>query len=189
MKHGIFGVALAVVLAGVAGCDQVSDDGNGGSLGRPSGDGGDATGDLPGALVGSWFAGRGGTSAPYDPDTGTWGAPNGTGMTFVFRADGSYTQATQGSASNLGCTSAWIAFEEGTATAEGERLFLHPTRGHRQYTDTCAPGLDSDDPIDVEDQAFTWSVGPYSVDASLAGLTVQRESDGASAEFRKLGDR
>jgi hypothetical protein len=136
------------------------------------------------ALLGSWYAGRGGTSIPYDSQTGEFGAPSGDGLMFVFRADGSYTKATQSVVSNADCTTGFMAFEDGTASTDGDQLELHPTRGHLEYFG-CT-GSDTDKPIAVSDENLSWSLAPSSADGSQMALTLVSQSDGSSSEFRKV---
>ena len=133
---------------------------------------------LPGQLVGSWYAGSGYTTAPYDPTTGQWGTPSGKGLVYVLRADGTYTKAFQSYNSNGGCTNGFTSFESGVAQTNGTQLYLHPTSGHMKVSDSCAPGLNTDQPIAVSDELFDWQM-------TADGLYLQR-SDGASATFRAL---
>jgi hypothetical protein len=142
---------------------------------------GGAGSSMPAPLVGSWYAGRGGTSAPYDPVSGTFGTPNGSGLVYLFGGDGRYTKAFQSYASNGGCTSGYTAFEAGTVHLEGNSLVTTPSSGHLKYTDSCAPSLDSDTPTAPENlvvERFS-----YSVDGDQ--LVLQRD-DGASSQFARL---
>lgn len=152
----------------VAGC-QTASGGGGGSVDP--------------ALEGSWYAGRGGTTLPYDAQTGTFGAPTGDGMLFVFRSDGTYTKATQSIVSNPGCSTGYVAFEEGDATTQGSELRLHPSRGHLE-TVTCG-GATTDEPLDVKDETLDYAVGPFSQDPSIEALTLHDGANGTSAEFRQ----
>jgi hypothetical protein len=177
---------------GVGGGVGIADGGkeNGGAIGNGTVGGQPANavepaGSLDPALDGSWYAGRGGTSIAYDSETGQFGAPNGDGLMFVFRADGTYTKVAQSVVSNAGCSTGFMAFEEGTATTQSTQLLLHPTRGHLEYFG-CTAGSETDKPIAVSDEALTWSIAPYSLDPSMSGLTLVRVSDGSSSEFRRV---
>ena len=133
---------------------------------------------IPSRLVGSWYAGSGFTSVPYNPATGQWGRPSGKGLVYIFRADGSYTKAFQSYNSSGGCTNGFTAFEHGVMQANATQLYLHPTSGQMQVRDSCVSSLNEDKPISVSDELFTWEF-------TAEGLYLQR-SDGAASTFRPL---
>lgn len=134
---------------------------------------------LPALLAGTWYAGSGYTSAPYDPTTGAWGTPTGKGLVYTFAADGTYQKAFQSYASDGGCTTGFTAFENGSVQADETRLTLVPVSGHLKYTDNCAPSLDSDKPTtDLSAESFSWQ-------RTGTDLVLVR-SDGASSTFRAL---
>jgi hypothetical protein len=137
-----------------------------------------ADGTLPDVLQGSWYASSGYTSAPYDPATGTYGTPNGSALSYEFAADGSYRKTFQSYASNGGCSSGFTAFEVGVAAVSGNTLQTTPSSGHIQYSDSCAPSLDSDKPeTDLSSESFSWEI-------VADGLLLTR-SDGAASQFRR----
>jgi hypothetical protein len=137
-----------------------------------------AGGTLPDVLQGSWYASSGYTSAPYDPVTGTYGTPNGSALLYEFAADGSYRKTFQSYASNGGCSSGFTAFELGLAAVSGNTLQTTPSSGHIQYSDSCAPSLDSDKPeTDLSSESFSWEI-------VADGLLLTR-SDGAASQFRR----
>ena len=129
-------------------------------------------------LAGSWFAGAGGLSQPYDPDTGSVGTPNGQGLLYTWRVDGTYDKAFQSWESANGCTTGFTAFETGSFSSDGSSLATRPASGTVRYRDTCAPSLNSDKPADIGVEEFTMT---------LAGdqLTLVR-SDGVTGQFRRL---
>lgn len=160
--------------------------GCGGDFGDLAGPAGGEGGSTPEELLGSWYAGRGGTSSPYDPATGAFGRPNGQGLIYVFEAGGRYRKAFQSYASNGGCTNGFTAHEEGSLTAEAHTLQLRPTSGHLLTEDTCAPSLNSDEPLTgLGDESFTWELRPAELDAAQTELLLQR-SDGAASTFHRL---
>jgi len=161
------GVALVAV---VAGCDP------GDSTDDPAGGG-----ETPGALVGSWYAGRGGTTAPYDPVSGTFGRPSGSGLLYLFQPGGRYLKGFQSYESSGGCTTGFTVTEQGVIYATDSTLTTHPTSGRRVFEDTCAPSLDSDDPVtDLADETFTWEVSGDDPTAPVLSLV---RTDGAAATF------
>lgn len=188
------GIAAALLVAACSGAPA----GNGPDTGGAGGVGGAAAGSggggnvkpesasVPAELVGSWYAGSGYTSAPYDPATGAWGTPTGKGLVYLFRADGSYTKGFQSYVSNGGCTTGFSAFEEGFAEFAGQTLTTYPQTGHVQYKDSCAPSLDSDEPVaDLSAESFTWTLHPSEYDPTLIVLDLSR-SDGAMSTFMPL---
>ncbi len=146
-----------------------------GSNTLPSGGGGGA----PSELLGGWYAGAGGLSAPVDPDTGAVGQPNGSGLLYELRGDGTYTKAFQSFQSAGGCTTGFTITESGSYTFDLGTLVTTPSTGTKQYRDTCAPSLNSDGAEQGVVEQFS---------AQLLGdqLTLTR-SDGATAQFRRIG--
>lgn len=180
MNRGLMTLLAVGMLVGCVGTQRPSgsDDDATPDVGGGGGGGGGGQA-LPSELVGSWYAGRGGTSAPYDPATGSWGTPNGDGLVYLFEADGSYTKAFQSYASNGGCTTGFSAFEAGQVWMDDAMLTTHPTSGHLVFEDTCSPSLDSDEPLDsLQDETFTWEL-------RSAELWLQRV-DGPEATFQRL---
>jgi len=53
--------------------------GRGGTPQGPGTVGSGQPGAIPSGLVGSWYAGAGHTTAPFDPGTGSWGRPSAKG--------------------------------------------------------------------------------------------------------------
>lgn len=192
----VYCIGTALVVAACSGSDPVArpggaspSNGTGGESGATSSGGsggGAATASVPAEIVGSWYAGSGYTSAPYDPASGTWGTPTGKGLVYLFRADGTYTKGFQSYVSNYGCTTGFSAFEEGSLSATGHELATHPSKGHVQFKDTCAPSMDSDEPVaDLTDEAFVWTLRPSDLDSSLMVLDLRRD-DGAQSTFVPL---
>lgn len=141
---------------------------------------------IPKDLVGSWYAGSGYTSAPYNPSTNTWGTPTGKGLIYVFNQDGSYTKAFQSYVSNNGCTTGFTAFESGKVVVKDKTLVTTPDKGRMVYRDNCSPSLNSDKPTeDLKKEEFMWEFKPNEADPSVMSLQLTR-SDGAGSAFRRL---
>jgi hypothetical protein len=137
---------------------------------------GQQSGSIDGSLVGKWYTGRGGTTTGYDQTTGSY-MPAGEGLLFWFRADGTYTKAFQDTSPGA-CTMGYIAFEDGTASSNGNTIALHPTKGHTQYT-SCSGAADADQPFDVSDSSMSFVL-------SGGVLTLRDAQTGAQSDFRKL---
>lgn len=186
-------IALATVLSlavALSGCGDGSsgsggEDAPAGTAGDvPAGGGGNGS-PVPADLVGSWYTGSGYTSAPYNPVTGAWGTPTGKGLVYVFRADGSYTKAFQSYVTNPPCTNGFTAFESGTLQVTATSLTARPTSGRLVVTDTCAPSLDSDDPLTgLEDEYFSWELAPSDWDPAETVLILSTQT--AESSFRRL---
>lgn len=167
-------IVMALLVVGCVGGD--SED-------SPEGHGGGAT---PAELQGAWYAGRGGTTAPYDPSTGSWGMPSGSGLVYVFEPGGTYTKAFQSYESSGGCTTGFTAFESGVLVADDQVLTTRPSSGRLVYRATCAPDLDSDEPLtDLYDETFDWALVPGEYDPASTVLYLRR-TDGAEATFARL---
>ena len=138
-----------------------------------------ATPGLPGVIVGSWFAGAGNTTQPYDPTTQSYGTPSGSGMLFTFRADGTYSKAFRNQVSNGGCSTGFSAYEAGVAQVEGDKLSIIPMTGTLSYRDSCVPSLNSDRTnAALESETFTFS-------RSGDALRLVRD-DGAGSVFHAV---
>jgi hypothetical protein len=189
--HNAVGLVLGFVLSACTAHDAAHKDAPASGGGATNGDASansstpPSTDALDPSLVGNWYTGRGGTTFPYDSQTGAWGTPTGDGMVFMFRADGSYTKGVQSYVSTADCTTGWTATEDGTATSKGGDLSLHPTRGHMIFTASCSTSEDSEKDIAVQDETLTWALGPYAADPSMTGLTLTNAS-GASSQFRRV---
>lgn len=181
--RGLAALGAALLVAGCSGAPAGSGpDGAAGSGGTA----GSGVASVPAALVGSWYAGSGYTNTPYDPATGAWGKPSGSGLVYLFRANGSYTKGFQSYYSNGGCTTGFTAFEEGVLEASTSELDTHPTSGRVKYEDTCAPSLDSEEPAeDLSTESFAWTLRPSEYDPGLMVLDLVR-SDGAGSTFLPL---
>lgn len=138
---------------------------------------GKATGSVDSALVGQWYAGRGGTMIAYDESTGSFGAPSGTGMMFVFHADGTYQKAFQSIESGA-CTVGFVTVESGVATTASGEVRLHPSSG-TMHEISCSGSADNDHAITVSDESLA-----YALEAEDA-LRLTDTSTGAASEFRR----
>ena len=134
---------------------------------------------LPAAIVGSWFAGAGDTTQPYDPLTQSYGTPSGSGVLFTFRADGTYSKAFRNQVSNGGCSTGFSAYEAGVTQVEGNTLRIIPMTGTLSYRDSCVPSLNSDRAnAALESESFSFS-------RSGDALQLVRD-DGAGSVFHAV---
>jgi hypothetical protein len=159
---------------------------HGSGTGHHDGDSNDHSGHMPPELLGHWYAGAGGVSSPYDAATGSWATPSGQGLLYVFSADGSFTKGFQSFVSSGGCTTGYTAASFGRVLFQADRLTTRPERGTFLYRDTCAPSLNSDEPLDeLGDETFDWAIVPDEIDPSAPVLWLRR-IDGAEGLLRRL---
>jgi hypothetical protein len=142
-------------------------------------------GPLAPEVVGAWYAGAGGVSQPYDPRTGSWGTPDGMGLVYDLRADGTYTRAFQSYHSNGGCTNGFTVFEQGAYRADPGEIRTSPASGRMRVSDTCSPSLDSDRPLgagDLHPERMAWALVRDGAETRLR----LSGADGAASDFRRL---
>jgi hypothetical protein len=115
------------------------------------------------------------TFQPPAVSTGAWGMPNGKGLIFVFRPDGTYLKAFQSYVTTGGCTTGFTAFEAGFLQANETQLRLTPNRGQMSYRASCSPSLNSDKPItDLKIEEMTWSRDAADLVLASAAATPTR---------------
>lgn len=137
-------------------------------------------GATPNALVGTWFAGAGGTTVSVDPSTGVVGDSNAAGVTFAFGADGTYTKAFRGHSSAGGCGTTLHAYEVGTVAWEGETFTLQPASGTSWSENNCSPSLNQTHQLSAEQLdrgSYAWG---FDGDALLL-----QDAQGALASYRR----
>lgn len=115
-------------------------------------------GNLPAALVGTWFSGQLLNLTYYNRDTGVWGSAGGLGHMVVFAAGGNYTRVSHlelGGGST--CVSSVDVYNTGAARVEGEQLILTPSYV-RTRTVTCGSTTsDTEGPYNTT--TLPWRVG------------------------------
>ena len=112
-------------------------------------------------LVGDWWEGTLSTIQFYDPTSGTWAPPNGTGTFLQLRADGSFRTGGVLTVTTGACTSTLLVDEHGTYTATGAdagQLVLARQTGHSRATNTCTTQVYDRD-LEPETRTFAFSLG------------------------------
>lgn len=132
---------------------------------------------VPPELVGEWQARRGSGSSYYNPNSGSYGAPNGTIDSYKFFADGTYEHAMLMQNSLYNCTIRVFGRETGTTLVEGNRLTITPGPGTLEYTDNCRPNMNSKKATQMDQKKWHWQIGR---DEHGVKLCV-RDAEGASA--------
>jgi hypothetical protein len=143
-----------------------------------------ARGRIPGALVASWYAGSGFTTAPVNPTTGAVGPADGKGLMYTFHADGTYLKAFQSTVSNGGCTTQLSATESGRVVASASELVLTPKKGTISFRSSCAPSLSSDKPNDdLQKEVLGYR---FASDENGAVTLWLAAPSGAASAFRRV---
>jgi hypothetical protein len=132
---------------------------------------------VPAGLVGEWQARRGSGSSYYNPNTGSYGAPNGTIDSYKFFADGRYEHAILIQNSLYNCTIRIFGRETGVAVVDGNTLTITPGPGTWEYNDNCRPHLNSKKSTQMKGQRWQWQVGRDERGMKLCA----RDQEGASA--------
>jgi hypothetical protein len=135
---------------------------------------------VPAELVGSWYEGNPSTINYYDPYTGEWAPPNGSGFTYTFGADGTYTYSGLIQVSSYGCSTTLFGYYTGTVTFEGEVLTVYQNGGQTKYETNC--GTNSEEAAAPETTAYSWTLGPDEYGEQTLTLTWP---DGGVSQFRR----
>jgi len=132
---------------------------------------------VPAEIVGEWRATRGSGLSYYNPNSGSYGAPNATTDSYKFFADGRYEHSILMQNSLYNCTIRIFGHETGKTTVDGNSLTITPGPGTVEYTDTCRPAMNSKKANQMDQQKWQWQV---SSDEQGVKLCV-RDAAGASA--------
>ena len=132
---------------------------------------------VPAELVGEWIARRGSGSSYYNPNSGSYGAPNGTTDSYKFFADGRYEHAILMQNSLYNCTIRVFGYETGKTSIDGNTLTITPGPGTLEYTDNCRPNMNSKKATQMEQKKWQWQVSRDELGVKLCA----RDETGASA--------
>jgi hypothetical protein len=132
---------------------------------------------VPANLVGEWHARRGSGSSFFNPNTGSYGAPNATIDSYKFFADGSYEHAILMQSSLYNCTIRIFGRETGSANVDGDTLTITPGPGTLEYNDNCRPNLNSKKVTHMEGDRWQWHLDRDEYGTKLC----VRDQKGASA--------
>lgn len=132
---------------------------------------------VPSELVGEWQARRGSGSSYYNPNSGSYSAPNATIDSYKFFADGTYEHAMLMTNSLYNCTIRVFGRETGKTSINGNNLTITPGPGTLEYTDNCRPQMNSKKATQMDQKNWQWEIGR---DEQGIKLCV-RDAQGASA--------
>lgn len=74
-------------------------------------------GGMPAELVGAWYSGSPSSVGFYDPTTGAWGSPSGSGFSYTFREDGTYQEGYVGQVRKDRCYTVFYLYRGGCTRA------------------------------------------------------------------------
>lgn len=145
-------LALFLLLASAPGCGSAEGSGGGGDPGTPRTA-------VPASIADGWYTGTISSVNFFNPTTGSWGAPSGTGMFFEFTADGYYEKGVLLQSSLYGCTMSFLAYDRGTMTVAGDRIVLYPTYGRIKSVDNCVAANNYERPDELQPETILWELG------------------------------
>ncbi|NUO80590.1 hypothetical protein HUU05_10970 [candidate division KSB1 bacterium] len=114
---------------------------------------------VPAQLVGTWYTGTVSSVNFYNPNTGAWGAPSGTGLFYKFTAEGYYEKGMLMQTTLYNCTSTVHAYNRGTVTVAGDRIVLYPTYGRIKSVDNCVEEFNYEKADELKTETIIWQVG------------------------------
>lgn len=145
------------------------------ACGQASPGGGPAGPALPGTpvpveLQGEWRYGSISSVNYYDPATGAWGAPSGTGIYFTLSPDGNYERSSLLQVTTYSCESYVFIWEVGTVAVAASQITFQPSQSAVK-SQQCSADHTSETRNTVEPETFAWSVGPDDYGETLLTLT------------------
>jgi uncharacterized protein (DUF2141 family) len=101
-------------------------------------------------LVGNWYQGSSSGVDYYNPSTGSWAPPSGSGFRFTFNADGTYESSGLLQSSLYNCTMTIFSYETGTYNLQNDILVLTQTLSKMKSQDTCNSDFNYEKDVPLE---------------------------------------
>ena len=114
---------------------------------------------VPTALTGEWQSGTISSVNFFNPATGAWGAPSGTGMFFKFTQEGYYEKGVFLQSSLYGHTMTFFAYNKGTMTVEDNVIVIYPTYGRIKSIDNMVEENNYEKPDELTPATMFWETG------------------------------
>jgi hypothetical protein len=111
-------------------------------------------------IIGKWYSGSGSGVNFYNPSTGQWAAPSGTGSSYEFFPDGRYVQAGLLQSSMYSCTMTVFVYETGRWSLQGNTILFSPISGRVKSQDNCNRSFNYEKPKDLKKHSATISFRP-----------------------------
>jgi hypothetical protein len=140
---------------------------------------------VPSELSGEWLLGTVSSVDFYNPNTGTWGNPSGSGLFYKLNRDGTFNYGFREHVTNQSCETDLFIFKKGTVAVKGATFTLYPTSGQKHYQD-CTGSSSEDRPLSANElspDAYTWSVVSDQTDPAKQTLVLTTPS-GATGTLR-----
>lgn len=115
-----------------------------------------AVGTVPGELSGEWINGAASAVDYYNPSTGGWAPPSGSGMYLKLYDDGSFELSTLLQITNYNCTSQATTFYNGIALFSENEVTLEPSYTRQRYNSNCYSHLNYDKEVPNSPLPFGW---------------------------------
>ncbi|GGK30165.1 hypothetical protein GCM10008955_24920 [Deinococcus malanensis] len=113
----------------------------------------------PAQLGGTWISGTSTGVDYYNPGSGQWAPPSGTGVLLQIHPDGTFTRGVTVQLSNYGCTTTVIGHYTGRVRVSGSEMVLEPTSSRQKYLSSCNSSLNYDREVPNVSLPFTWELG------------------------------
>jgi hypothetical protein len=127
-------------------------------------DGGDDLGNrsrdsvVPAELIGEWQKGSVSATRFYNPVTGVFAAPSGSGFFYRIQADGSYEFGGLMQQTIYGCTMNAFSFKTGRVAVEGQTLVFSPKSGTFKMQDNCRASSNYEKPANLDKESLRWRI-------------------------------
>jgi hypothetical protein len=125
---------------------------------------------VPPDLQGDWRYGTVSSIDYYDPNTGSWGQPSGTGIYFTLGPKGDYERSSLLQITTYGCESYVFIWEVGTVAVNASQITFQPSQSAVK-SQSCTPDNTSEEFNTVEPETFTWAVAPDAYGDTILTLT------------------
>lgn len=114
---------------------------------------------VPDILVGEWQTNNFSSINFYNPSTGGWGAPSGTGMFFKFTTDGYYEKGLLMQSTLYKHTMTVFRYSKGTMTVKDSIITLNPTYAKIKSIDNMIPEYNYDRDDELVTEVIIWVKG------------------------------
>jgi uncharacterized protein (DUF2141 family) len=102
------------------------------------------------ALEGNWYQGSSSGVDYYNPSTGSWAAPSGSGFRFTFNPDGTYEYSGLIQSSLYNCTMTVFGYETGSYSLQNDILVLTQNVSKMKSQDTCNSDFNYEKDVPLE---------------------------------------
>lgn len=136
--------------------------------------------DISAPLAGEWFTGTLSTLQYYNPTTGEFQDPSGSGFYYVFDEDGGYETGAVIDSTVAGCTMRLLGTERGTLTQSGADLTVYRHWITTYVTNTC--GNDGERTQGEATRTMRWSVARDASGVEWLSLT---HPDGSVEQYHR----